>query len=204
MLTENTLNQFVHKIGTTDTLPGGGSVAAYNGSLGASLTSMVAVLTVGKEKYAEFEELNKNAIADLAKLVDSFQKLIDEDALAYTSVVAAFGLSKSTEEEQTERYYKIQDALKGATLVPFEVMELSLKALEITESLIGKSNKNASGDLIVAALNLNAALLGSYHNVCGNLESLIDDVFRNIYLDRANEMVENGKQIIGRIQKALE
>ncbi len=203
MLVNNTLNEFVNKIGSTEALPGGGSVAAYNGSLGASLTKMVAILTIGKEKYAEYQVLNEKAIEELDKLVNDFQKLIDEDAQAYTAVLAAYALPKETDEEKTERYYKIQDALKGATLVPFEVMELSVKALEITESLVGKSNMNAQGDLLVGSLNLNAALIGSHHNVTGNLNTVIDDVFREIYVSRATELVVKGKEIQERIVKTI-
>ncbi len=203
MLVDNTLNEFVNKIGSTEALPGGGSVAAYNGSLGASLTKMVAILTIGKEKYAEFQELNQKAIEELTVLVDGFQKLIDEDADSYTAVLAAYALPKGTEEEQTARFYKIQDALKGATLVPFEVMELAVKALEITESLVGKSNKNAAGELLVGSLNLSAALMGSHHNVTGNLESVIDDAFREIYVSRATELVAKGKELQDKIKNAI-
>ncbi len=203
MLVNNSLNEFVNKIGSTEPLPGGGSVAAYNGSLGVSLAKMVAILTVGKEAYAEFQELNNIAIEKSTKLVEDFQKLIDEDAQAYTDVLASYALPKDTEEKQTERFYKIQDSLKSATLIPLEVMELAVKGLEVVESLVGKSNKNAEGDLLVGSLNLNAALLGSHHNVVGNLGSVIDDVFRSIYTSRAEDLAITGKEIFDRIQKNL-
>ncbi len=203
MLVNNTLNEFVNKIGSTEALPGGGSVAAYNGSLGVSLGKMVAILTIGKEAYAEFQDLNQKAIEEFTKLTEEFQKLIDEDAQAYTSVLAAYALPKDTEENNAERFYKIQDALKSATLVPLEVMDLAVKGLEIIESLIGKSNKNAVGDLLVGSLNLNAALLGSHHNVVGNLSTVIDDVFREIYSGRAEDLAERGKEIFENIQKLI-
>ncbi len=203
MLVENTLNKFVDRIGSTEALPGGGSVAAYNGSMGASLTKMVAILTVGKEKYADYEELNQRAIEELTDIVAEFQKLVDEDTVAFTAVLNAYAYPKETEEDKTERFYKIQDALKGASLVPFETIKLAVRALEITEGLVGKSNTNASGDLYLGSLNLKTALLGSHHNIITNLESVVDDVFRNIYLVQAEELVKKGKDIAEKIRKEL-
>ncbi len=203
MLVNNTLKEFVNSVGSTEPLPGGGSVAAYNGSLGVSLAKMVAILTVGKEAYADFQELNQKAIEECTNLMNEFHKLIDEDAQAYTDVLVAYSLPKDTEDEKTARFYKIQDALKSATLAPIEVMELAVKGLELIESLVGKSNKNASGDLLVGSLNLNAALVGSHHNAVGNLSGVIDDVFRSIYSSRTEELAEVGKEIYERIQKTL-
>lgn len=199
MLVNNTITEFVETLASDAPAPGGGSVAALNGSLGVALTNMVSSLTVGKEKYAEFEELNQKAMVELKILLDKFQALIDEDTNAYNLVSAAFTLPKGTDEEKAARTAKIQEALKQATIVPYETMETAVKAIEVTKTLVNHSNPNAGSDLAVSAANLKTALQGGYCNVLINIGSVKDEAFQAEYAKKADELLKKGEVIADEI-----
>ncbi len=199
MLVNNTINEFIDALSSNAPAPGGGSVAALNGSLGASLTSMVAELTVGRERYAEFDEVNRKALEELKAIIAKFQSLIDEDTNAYNLVSQAFGLPKETDEEKQARSAKIQEALQQATIIPFTTLETAYKALEVTKSLVGKSNPNASSDLAVSAINLKTALQGAYCNVLINIGSIKDESFKAEYEEKTNQLVKNGEKLADEI-----
>ncbi len=199
MLVKQTITQFVETLASNAPAPGGGSVAALNGSLGTALTNMVAELTVGKEKYAEFEELNQKALAELKIILDKFQDLIDKDTDAYNVVSAAFTLPKETDEEKAARAAKIQEALVLATTVPFETMETAYKALVVTKTLVNHSNPNAGSDLAVSATNLKSSLQGGYCNVLINIGSVKDEAFRNEYSQKANDLLKKGEALADEI-----
>ena len=151
--------------------PGGGSAAALEGALGAALTAMVCGLTVGKKKYAEFEELAQSAQAKALDLKARFVDVMDRDTEAFNVVSAAFGMPKATDEEKAARSAAIQKGLEGCTKTPFEMMELAVETLELT-SILGKSNDSAASDLGVSALSLRAAIQGAWLNVLINIGSL--------------------------------
>jgi formiminotetrahydrofolate cyclodeaminase len=152
--------------------PGGGSAAALEGALGAALTAMVCSLTVGKKKYAESQELVTEAQKKALELKTRFVDVMDRDTEAFNVVSAAFGMPKATDEEKAARSAAIQKGLEGCTKTPFEMMELAVEALELTQSILGKSNDSAASDLGVSALSLKAAIQGAWLNVLINIGSL--------------------------------
>ena len=161
--------EFVDLLASDAPAPGGGSAAALEGALGAALTAMVCGLTVGKKKYAEFQELAEKKATDLkARFVD----VMDRDTEAFNVVSAAFGMPKATDEEKAARSAAIQKGLEGCTKTPFEMMELAVETLELTASILGKSNDSAASDLGVSALSLRAAIQGAWLNVLINIGSL--------------------------------
>lgn len=164
--------EFVDLLASDAPAPGGGSAAALEGALGAALTAMVCGLTVGKKKYAEFEELAQSAQAKATDLKARFVDVMDRDTEAFNVVSAAFGLPKSTDEEKAARSAAIQKGLEGCTKTPFEMMELAVETLELTASILGKSNDSAASDLGVSALSLRAAIQGAWLNVLINIGSL--------------------------------
>ena len=165
-------------VGFTDLLasdapaPGGGSAAALEGALGAALTAMVCSLTVGKKKYAEHEELARSVQAKANELRTRFVDVMDRDTEAFNVVSAAFGMPKATDEEKAARSAAIQKGLEGCTKTPFEMMELAVETLELTASILGKSNDSAASDLGVSALSLRSAIQGAWLNVLINIGSL--------------------------------
>ena len=163
---------FVDLLASDAPAPGGGSAAALEGALGAALTAMVCGLTVGKKKYAEFQELAEEAQKKATDLKARFVDVMDRDTEAFNVVSAAFGMPKATDEEKAARSAAIQKGLEGCTKTPFEMMELAVETLELTASILGKSNDSAASDLGVSALSLRAAVQGAWLNVLINIGSL--------------------------------
>lgn len=161
--------------------PGGGSAASLAGALGVSLAAMVGGLTVGKKKYADHEALAKSVMAAGLELQKELLELMDRDTEAFNGVTAVFAMPKDTDEQKAARAAAMQEALKSCTLTPFAMMECSLKALELTHSLLGKSNESAASDLGVAALMLKTAMQGAWLNVCTNISSIKDAAFADKY-----------------------
>ena len=164
--------EFVDLLASDAPAPGGGSAAALEGALGAALTAMVCGLTVGKKKYAEFQELAEEAQKKATDLKARFVDVMDRDTEAFNVVSAAFGMPKATDEEKAARSAAIQKGLEGCTKTPFEMMELAAETLELTASILGKSNDSAASDLGVSALSLRAAIQGAWLNVLINIGNL--------------------------------
>lgn len=164
--------EFVDLLASDAPAPGGGSAAALEGALGAALTAMVCGLTVGKKKYAEYQELAEEAQKKATDLKARFVDVMDRDTEAFNVVSAAFGMPKETDEEKAARSAAIQKGLEGCTKTPFEMMELAVETLELTVSILGKSNDSAASDLGVSALSLRAAIQGAWLNVLINIGSL--------------------------------
>ena len=173
--------EFVDLLASDAPAPGGGSAAALEGALGAALTAMVCSLTIGKKKYAEFEEIAKSAQAKANDLKARFVDVMDRDTEAFNVVSAAFGMPKATDEEKAARSAAIQKGLEGCTKTPFEMMELAVETLELTASILGKSNDSAASDLGVSALSLRAAIQGAWLNVLINIGSLKDTALAEDY-----------------------
>lgn len=208
MLTEKTVSQFLDELASNSPAPGGGSVAALAGSLGAALTSMVCRLTVGKKKYVDVQEEMEAILQQAEELRTNMAALIEEDTNAFNTVMKAFGMPKETEEQQRARSEAIQEATKLATLAPLKVMELSLDAAKLAKRVAEKGNKNSISDAGVAALMLQAACSGAALNVRINLQSLQDDAFVHdaiVQMDALAESVEElSMETLSKVNEALE
>ena len=189
------IKKYMENLASNLPAPGGGSASALAGAQGISLVMMVAELTVGKEKYKEWELYCQKAISDGAAIQTNFLKAIDDDTDAYNKVGAAFKLPKNTDEEKASRSRAIQDATVLATRVPLRTMEISIDALKVAESLIGKSNPNCSSDIGVGALNLKAALMGAWLNVKINLPGIKDENLKNELFEKGKALLEEGNKI---------
>lgn len=196
MLTELTVQEFINELSSNSPAPGGGSVAALAGSMGAALTAMVCRLTVGKKKYADVQNEMESTLREAEELRGEFLRLVDEDTAAFNEVMAAFGLSKETPEKQERRTAAIQVATKKATLVPLNLMMLTEKAVALAKIVAEKGNKNSASDAGVAALMLQAACSGAALNVRINLGSLKDESF-------ARETTGQMKEIVQRVEAGV-
>ena len=189
------IKKYMENLASNLPAPGGGSASALAGAQGISLVMMVAELTVGKEKDSNWETYCQKAISDGTVIQANFLKAIDDDTDAYNKVGAAFKLPKNTDEEKASRSRAIQDATVLATRVPLRTMEISLDALKVAESLIGKSNPNCSSDIGVGALNLKAALMGAWLNVKINLPGIKDENLKNELFEKGKALLEEGNKI---------
>ena len=183
-LVEMQINDFIAVLGSDTPAPGGGSASALAAAQGIALTKMVTELTIGKKKYAEFEDEIELLQKKAKSLQEGLLRAIDEDTEAFNQVSAVFGLPKA-----------MQSALKGAAVTPFSMMEKIVDALKVTQAAVGKSNTNAASDLGVAALNLKAALQGAWLNVLINLASIKDEMFVRQYRKAGESLVEEGSKI---------
>ena len=200
MLVDDKITEYLEKAAAGTAVPGGGSVAALNGALAAGLTEMVANLTVGKKGYEAVEEEMK-ALADKAsQLRNKLTAAIDQDADAYTEVMAAYKLPKTTDEETSLRKQKIEDAIKHAALVPLEVARDALAVIDLAGRAIRKGNKNAASDGAVAVMNARTAALAAIYNVKINLSSIKDDDFVKKLAQEAEELQT---QVVKRENDAL-
>ena len=180
-LADQTVTSFVDLMASDAPAPGGGSAAALEGALGTALTAMVCALTQGKKKYAEYAELSAEVGEKAQILKAQYVDVIDRDTEAFNAVSAVFAMPKDTDEEKAARSAAMQEALKGCTKTPFEMMELAAKALELTDSVVGRSNLSAASDLGCAALSLKAAIQGAWLNVLINIGGLKDQAFAEQY-----------------------
>ena len=168
-LSSSTLSDFVDELSRNSFAPGGGSVSALAGSLGASLISMVANLTHDKKIFFDLKkEMNKVGL-EIQSLKDDLLLLVDEDTKAYNQVLAANRLSASSEKELRQKKKLIFEANQYAINVPFKVMSLSLKVLELGKNLVTKGNPSSVSDVGVASEVALAATRGAAMNVLINL-----------------------------------
>lgn len=195
--------EFVDLLASDAPAPGGGSAAALEGALGAALTAMVCGLTVGKKKYAEFEELAQAAQKKALDLKTRFVDVMDRDTEAFNVVSAAFGMPKATDEEKAARSAAIQKGLEGCTKTPFEMMELAVETLELTASILGKSNDSAASDLGVSALSLRAAIQGAWLNVLINIGSLKNKELAEDYRVKGEALLAKALPLADQIYDAV-
>jgi len=163
------LNGFLGELASDSPTPGGGSVAALCGALGAALNSMVANLTIGKKKYADVEANMKNVLTGAETLRLELTQMIDEDAAAFNRVMLALKLPKETEAEKASRKTALQQALVDAATVPLAVMEMCVGVIRLARPVAEHGNVNAVSDAGVAALVARAGVHAAGLNVRINL-----------------------------------
>ena len=186
MLTELTIKEFINKVISNDPVPGGGSVSALNGALAASLSAMVANLTVGRKKYAEVNDIMEEMSSRFEKLSSRLIEDVDRDSDAYNRVFAAFKLPKETDEEKKVRSEAIQRETKYAAQVPMEVARTVYEVLPMIDAIAQKGNSNAVTDACVSMMCARTAILGALLNVRINLTSIKDEAFVNAMRDEAD------------------
>jgi len=171
------LRTFADETASESPAPGGGSISACMGALGAALGTMVANLSSHKagwdERWEEFSEWAEKG----QRLKDELLALVDEDTAAFNRIMTAFALPKGSDTEKAARTVAIQAATRVATEVPFRVMQLSAEALPLALAMAEKGNPNSASDAGVGALCACAAVRGAYLNVRINAKSLSDREF---------------------------
>ena len=197
------VGEFTEVLSSSAPAPGGGSVSALCGALSAGLAAMVARLTRGK-KYAAVEGEMADMVKDADALREKLEKKVDEDTEAFNQVMAAFKLPKKTKAEQAARGAAIQEATKGATRVPFSVMELALEALRFCEPVAEKGNTNSASDAGVGAMLGLAAVRGAAYNVRINLIGIEDEAFRAEWRAKADAILAEAQVIHDRCLAAVE
>ncbi len=195
MLVKLSVEEFSRVLGSNSPAPGGGSVAALSGALGANLVSMVCSLSIGKKDYESFDNELAEALKLSQTLSEALLKRIDLDTEAFNSVMAAFKMTKQTEEEKKSRSAAIQAGFKEAVQSPLEIARECLDVLRLVNKLLGKSNTNVLSDLGVASLQAFAGLEGAIMNVKINIPSIKDTNFVSETSLEVSALLEEGTRV---------
>jgi glutamate formiminotransferase/formiminotetrahydrofolate cyclodeaminase len=183
------LRGFANELASDSPAPGGGSVAACAGALGAGLASMVANLTFGNKDYLRHNKEMETIALKAQDLKERFLHLVDADTEAFNKVMAAMRMPKKTDTEKAARSTALVEATRGAIATPMEVLELSVEVLPMAHALIRRGNQNALSDAACAALEARMAAAGAYLNVLINLPGLPDEEERKGFRDKAGELL---------------
>lgn len=203
-LTALTVKGFADETLRESPAPGGGSVAAYMGALGAALGTMVANLSAHKPGWDDrWEEFSRYADRGV-ELEEELLHLVDEDTKAFNCIMAAFGMPKNTEEDKRLRSEAIQRATLFAAQVPLETMKTSFKAFELCKAMAETGNPNSVSDAGVGALAARAAVLGAGLNVKINASSLKDNAQAEALINEADNLMADADKAEREIMEIVE
>jgi len=195
-LVDMSLTAFVEETASESMAPGGGSISAYMGAMGAALGSMVANLSAHKpgwdERWEEFSDWAEKGKEYHSKL----NWLVDEDTNAFNKIMDAIRLPKKTEAEKAARAEAMEEATKFATMVPFQTMELCLGSMDVAKAMAEVGNPNSVTDAGVGALAARSGVIGAFMNVKINAADLTDKAW-------AADIIAKGQAIVDKAQ-ALE
>jgi len=194
---EKSIDVFLSELSSGAPVPGGGGASAAIGAMSAALLSMVANLTTGKKKYAEYQGDIERILADTKVLVEELTVLIEKDAEVFEPLSKAYGIPK----EDPNREEILENALKVASGAPFEICEKILEASNIVEELVIKGSRLAISDVGVAAAAATAAVKGASMNVYINTKLMKDRAYANDLNRRTLEIVD---QVQAKCDRAYE
>jgi glutamate formiminotransferase/formiminotetrahydrofolate cyclodeaminase len=201
------LADFADETASESPAPGGGSIAAYTGALGASLATMVANLSAHKKgwdnRWEEFSDWAEKGQAYKDELI----RLMDLDTLAFNKIMEAFSLPKSTDEEKTAREQAIQNATKYAIEIPFKVMQAAYGSMTVIKAMAETGNPNSITDAGVAALCARGAVIGAFMNVKINAQGFKDKDFITAMINGGTKLQQKAidleAEIIGLINNKV-
>jgi glutamate formiminotransferase/formiminotetrahydrofolate cyclodeaminase len=189
-LVSMSLTGFADETSSESPAPGGGSISAYMGALGAALGTMVANLSSHKrgwdDRWKEFSDWAEKGQQSKNELL----RLVDQDTHAFNQIMNAFSLPKSTDEEKAARTKAIQDATKFATEIPYRVMEVAYGSMAMIKAMAESGNPNSVSDAGVGALAVRSAVMGACLNVKINASGLTDKKFAEEIVAKANGLQE--------------
>ncbi|MCC6815541.1 MAG: glutamate formimidoyltransferase [Saprospiraceae bacterium] len=195
LLIKLSLQDFANATSADSPTPGGGSVSAYLATLGASLSTMVANLSIHKKGYEDkYEEFNRAAIEGNA-LSQELILLVDQDTQAFNEIITAFRLPKLTPEDKKKRKKAIKNATITAIEVPLKVAETAVKILPITQLMVEHGNPNSISDAGVGALCVEAAVKGAVLNVKINASTLEDEELKKVYFQKADLLTKQCSEL---------
>jgi formiminotetrahydrofolate cyclodeaminase len=176
-LDQLSVQEFIAELSSGNPTPGGGSVAALCGALAAALSTMVANLTVDREKYGQTRKSMEEVRMTAATLSTRFLALMQEDSDTYQKVMAAFELPRETEAQITSRQAAIEEAMKKAAAVPLETLRASEELIRVARDAVRGGNPNAITDAAAAVQLANTTAVLASYNVQINISRIKDEAF---------------------------
>ncbi|MFP4459968.1 MAG: glutamate formimidoyltransferase [Candidatus Zixiibacteriota bacterium] len=203
-LAKMSLADFADEVSRESVAPGGGSIAAYAGALGAALGNMVGNITLTKNSYYKvYDEIHGYA-KEAQKIKDELVYAVDRDTDAFNDVMQAMRMPNSTKKEEAARDEAIQEGYKNATRVPLRTAELCFRAVELCHKIAQIGNKNSISDAGVGALTAEAGVVGAAMNVLINLPNIKDDKFREEMTEKLDYMRKQSRKIRDATEKLVE
>ncbi|SHJ62045.1 cyclodeaminase/cyclohydrolase family protein [Tepidibacter formicigenes] len=203
-LVEKNSVEFVEVLASKAAVPGGGGAAALVGAIGTALGSMVCNLTIGKKKYAEYEEKVKEILSKATQIQDELLKMVDEDAENFLPLSKAYGIKASTEEEKKIKEETMEKALKTACEVPIKIVRTCYDAIKLHEELVDKGSRLAISDIGVGVQCLRAALISGQLNVIININSIKDEEYVKKVKEETDRLVSEGTKLADEVYKKVE
>jgi len=203
-LAKMNLREFCNETLSDSPAPGGGSVAALMGALGASLGGMVANLSAGKRGWDDKLEYFSDWAVKAQQLKDELLSLVDEDTAAFNKVMDAFALPKKAAEEKAARAAAIEQTTKYAAEVPLKVMETASKSYDLLAEMAERGNPASVSDVGVGALATRACIEGAALNVRINLAQLKDEKFKGVLEEKVRSVCAHSVAKFKEISQAVE
>ncbi|MBX8638255.1 MAG: cyclodeaminase/cyclohydrolase family protein [Thermoplasmata archaeon] len=190
------ISEFIKELASSAPTPGGGSASAITGATAAALIVMDCNLTIGKQAYAGVQGQVAGIRKRGERISTMLLRLADADARSFEAVMKALSLPRETELQKLKRFERIQTALKRATEVPLEVMNLCAELQEMADFMVEYGNRNSRSDALVGSIMAEAALRGAYENLEINLESIKDEHFVSEMNKRVAELLKTPPQYV--------
>lgn len=203
-LAEMKLTDFIDEVSRESPAPGGGSIAALAGALGASLSSMVSNLTANKRGSDAVDKILNEAAEQCQQIKEALVKAIDEDTNAFNSYMNARRLPNKSAEEKKIREEAMQAGLKQAVMVPLNTAKQSLRAIEIAEVVAKNGNPNSITDVGVGAQSAYTGVLGGVYNVLINLKDIKDQKFNEEMKKTCAELKEKAQKKLNEVLSFVE
>ena len=194
---------YLSALASSSPAPGGGSCAGLSGAMGAALVSMVANLSTGRAKYADYQELITETLNRTGSLIPELTECIHKDMTAFDGVMSALRMPKDSDEQKAERSKALQDAYKTATGTPVETAEKCLEVMRLAEGLLHRSNATAACDLSVAGLEARAGILIALENVNVNLSAIHDSGYAAEMRKWAENIDTESQRLLDLIHKGV-
>lgn len=204
-MNELTIESYLTELGKKEGTPGGGSAAAYIGSMSAALIRMVADIQKDKKKYADYSAEIKQVLDQAQTARMFFEQLAKDDAVAFEPVLMAYKLPKDTSEEKKIRQEKIEKAIKGAAQPPLTMLDKSHELIDLLEQLTRmKMSGTIVSDLMVAAIFIKTVLETAVLNVTINTKLLSDEAERAVIENKAYERLSSGQERVQDLRDSID
>ena len=185
----STVADYLKQLASAAPAPGGGAAAALSGAQGAALVTMVANLTIGNEKYKDYDLSCRTASAQTTALLQWFLTLMERDADAFSGYSTASRLPRGTDEQKAARTEAMQTALQACAEAPLETLRAASKGVALCKTLVGRSNPTVASDLFVAASLFRSCAESAAENVAVNLAYLKDQKLSDKLRDEAGKLL---------------
>ncbi len=195
MYIEKPMRFFLDRLCSNSPAPGGGSASALTGATAASLSGMLAALTVNKKGYEQVKPEMEEILSKAESLKEELLDLLQKDTEAFDDASKAFKLPKGTEDEKKSREKAVEGGLKKATEVPLNIMEKSLEVARLAKRVLKKGNEMAISDGAISALFAEAAAIGAMINVRINFSWMKDKEYIAETENKLGVILEEIRQI---------